>query len=93
MILCQIGILVLFVCFIEDGIMKQIGKWSDMSLLKMAVLKTVSVKEFVRITSIAVSVFGLTLVHLFIVGIIHFYRLYWEISALSYLCQSQVVWD
>ena len=47
-----------------------------MSLLKMAVLKTVSVKEFVRITSIAVSVFGLTLVDLFIVGIIHFYRLY-----------------
>ena len=53
-------LLVLFVCFIEDGIMKHIGKWSDMSLLKMAVLKTVSLKELVRIWSIAVVVFRVT---------------------------------
>ena len=32
---------VLCLCFIEDGIMKHIGKWSDLSLLKMEVLKTV----------------------------------------------------
>ena len=48
---------VFFVCFIENGIMKYI-EWSDMSLLKMAVLKTMSVKEIVRIWSIAVVVFG-----------------------------------
>ena len=28
---------------------KHIGKWSDMSLLKITVLKTVSTKELVRI--------------------------------------------
>ena len=65
---------VLFICFIEDGIMKQIGKLSDMSLLKIAVLKTVSMKEFVRIWSIVV--FCVTLVGLSTVGIFHFYRLY-----------------
>ena len=32
-------------CFIEDGMMKQIRKWSDMSLLKMTVLKTVSSRK------------------------------------------------
>ena len=41
-----------------------------MSLLKMAVLKTVSLKELVRIWSIAVVVFRVILVGLFIVGII-----------------------
>ena len=68
---------VLFFSFIEDGIRKHTGKWSDMSLLKMAVLKT-SVSERVseniiyRILSIAVVVFRVTLFGLFVVGIIPF---------------------
>ena len=65
-------VFVSFVCFIEDEIIRQIGKWSDMFLLKMAVLKTVSVKKFLKIWSIAVAVLSLTLVGLFIVGIIPF---------------------
>ena len=40
---------VTFSCFEGDGIMKHIGKWSDTSHLYMAVLKTVSQKEFVSI--------------------------------------------
>ena len=63
---------VFLVCFIENGIMKYIGEWLDMSFFKMAVLKTVPVKEFVRIWSIALVVFRVTLVGLFIVGIIPF---------------------
>ena len=81
--------LVLFVCFIEDGIMKQIGKWSDMSLIKMTNLKTVSVKEFVRIWFIAVVIFCATLIGLLLESY-HLYRLCWEISALSYLHHGQV---
>ena len=66
------GNLVLFVCFVEDGIKKHIWKWSDMSLLKMAVSKTVSVKEFLRIWPIAFVAFCVTAFGLFIVGIIPF---------------------
>ena len=40
-----------------------------MSVLKIADLKSVSVKELVRIWSIAVAVFIVTLVGLFIIGI------------------------
>ena len=40
---------------------RQIGKWSDMSVLRIAFLKTESLKQFVRIWSIDVAVFLETL--------------------------------
>ena len=55
-----------------NGIIRQIGKWSEMSLLKNAVLKFLSIKELVQIWSIAVVLVLVTLVDLFMVGIIPF---------------------
>ena len=56
-----------------DGRKRQIGKWSEISVLKIADLKLVSTKELVRMWSIAVAVFIVTLVGLIIVGI----KLFW----------------
>ena len=74
LILCQIllnmkATFLISVCFTEVRIMKQIRKWPNMSLLRVTVLKTVLVKEFVRIWSIAVVVFHVALGDLFIVRI------------------------
>ena len=55
-----------------DGIIKQIGKLSKISLLQIAVLKFLSIKELVRIWSIAVAVVLVILVGLFMVGIMPF---------------------
>ena len=57
----------------ENGSKSQTGKWSEISVLKIADLKLVSTKELVRIWSIAGAVFIVTLVGLFIVGI----KLFW----------------
>ena len=51
---------------------RQIGKWSETSYLRIAVLKIVAVYELIKIWSMAVSVSLVTLVALFIVGIIPF---------------------
>ena len=48
---------------------KQIGKWSEMSILNINVLKLGYTNKFVRIWSIIVNVFFVTLVGLFTVGI------------------------
>ena len=56
-----------------DGRKRQIGKCSEISVLKIADLELVSTKELVRMLSIAVAVFIETLVGLFIVGI----KLFW----------------
>ena len=59
-----------------DARKRQIGKWSKISVLKIADLKLVSTKELVRIWSITVAVSIVTLVGLFIVGI----KLFWWIK-------------
>ena len=51
------------------GRKRQIGKSSEISVLKIADLKLVSTMELVRMWSIAVAVFIVTLLGLFIVGI------------------------
>ena len=48
--------------------MKQIGKWSDTSLLIIVVLKLLSIKELVSIKSMAVAVILVTRVGLFNAG-------------------------
>ena len=50
-----------FLALFSRGNERQIGKWSDMSVLRIAFLKTESMKEFVRIWSIDVAVFLETL--------------------------------
>ena len=56
-----------------DGRKRKIGKLSEILVLKIADLKLVSTKELVRMLSIAVAVFIMTLVGLLIVGI----KLFW----------------
>ena len=63
----------LFSSIIGDKKKTQIGKWLLISLLKIVVLKLVSTKQFVMIWSIAVAAFLVTLVGLFIIGIILFW--------------------
>ena len=58
---------------LDVGCRKQIGKWSEMSILNINVLKLVFTNKFVRIWSIIVDVFLVTLVGLFTVGI----KLFW----------------
>ena len=48
---------------------KQIGKWSEMSILNINVLKLVFTNEFVRILSIITDVFLVTLGDVFNVGV------------------------
>ena len=55
----------------------------------MAVLKTVPVKQLVKMWSIAVAIFLVTLVGL-LLGSCHFGKLNWENSALFYLYHGQV---
>ena len=54
---------------LDVGCRKQIQKWSEMSILNINVLKLVFTNKFVRIWSIIVDVFLVTLVGLFTVGI------------------------
>ena len=49
-----------------DGNIKQIGKWSETLTFKIAVLRFLSIKELLRIWSIAVTKVLVTLVGLFI---------------------------
>ena len=56
-----------------DGRKRKVGKLSEILVLKIADLKLVSTKELVRMLSIAVAVFIMTLVGLLIVGI----KLFW----------------
>ena len=56
-----------------DGRKRKVGKSSEILVLKIADLKLVSTKELVRMLSIAVAVFIMTLVGLLIVGI----KLFW----------------
>ena len=51
----------------------QIGKWSETSDLIIAVLKVFSTKLLVMIWPIVVAIFSVTLVGLFMVGIIPFW--------------------
>ena len=51
----------------------QIVKWSLISLLKISVLKLVSTRQFVMIWSVAAAVLLVTLVRLFIIGVILFW--------------------
>ena len=46
----------------DFGCRKQIGKWSEVSVLNIIVLKLVFAKDFVKTWSIAVDVFLVTLV-------------------------------
>ena len=59
---------------LDVGCRKQIGKWSEMSVLN--VLKLIFTKKSVRIWSIVVGVFLVILVGLFTVWI----KLFWEIK-------------
>ena len=52
---------------LDDGRKRQIGKWSEKPLLITADLKLVSINELVRMQSITVAVFIVTLGGLFIV--------------------------
>ena len=54
---------------LADGIRKITGKWSDKSDLKIPDLKVLSIKVFVKILSIAVTIF---LLDFFMVRIIPF---------------------
>ena len=47
-ILLQIKVVLFSLCVEDDGTKKQVGKCLDISFLKMIVLKTVSVKQLVR---------------------------------------------
>ena len=53
----------------KNGSKRQTGKWSDISVLEIAYLKSVSAKELVKIWLITAAVFIVTLVGLFVVGI------------------------
>ena len=59
---------------LDVGCRKQIGKWSEISVLN--VLKLIFTKKSVRIWSIVVGVFLVILVGLFTVWI----KLFWEIK-------------
>ena len=54
---------------LDVGYRKQIGKWSEISILNVNVLKLVFINEFLRIWSIIFDAFFVTLVVSFIVGI------------------------
>ena len=60
---------------LDDGRKRQIGKWSEKPLLITADLKLVSINELVRMQSITVAVFIVTLGGLFIVKLNYFGRL------------------
>ena len=71
---------------------RQIGKWSETSYLRIAVLKIVSVYELVKICSIAVLVLLVTLVGLFMIVLCRFHRLYLKILVLLYVFNYQELW-
>ena len=58
---------------LDVGCRKQTRRWSEISILDINVLKLVFTNEFIRIWSIIVEVFLVTLVSFFTVGI----RLFW----------------
>ena len=88
-ILLKINEVLFSILGLVDGIIKQIGKWSETSLLKIAVLKFLSKKELVRILSIAVAVVLVTLVVSFMVSC-HFCKSNSKNHALFYLIHDQV---
>ena len=63
----------------------QIGKWSETADLIIAVLKVFSTKLLVRIWSISVAVFLVTLVGLFMVVIIPFWYIKFKKSLTSFI--------
>ena len=65
----------------------QIGKWSETSVLIIVALKVFSTKLLVMIWSIAVAVFLVTLVGLFMVGIIPFWYIKFK-KSLTFLFLS-----
>ena len=68
---------------------RQIGKSSETSYLRIVVLKIVSVYELVKICSIAALVLLVTLVGLFMIVLCRFHRLYLKILVLFYVFNYQ----
>ena len=83
-----IYIYLLHFCFHLSLVIKktQMGKWSLISLLKLAVLKLISTKQFWMIWSVTVAV---TLVGLFIIGII----LFWYSKFRKFCTFLQLSWS
>ena len=61
---------------LDVGCRKQMGKWFEILILNINVSKLALTNEYVRIWSIIVGVFAVTLLGLFIVGI----KLFWWIK-------------
>ena len=71
-ILFKIKEVLLFVLDFVDGLTKEIGKRSQMFLLNITVSKLLSTKELVRICSIAVVAFLVTVLGLFMINTMPF---------------------
>ena len=70
--LLKIEITLFFNNIFRDSMIRQIGKWSQISPLRIVLLKFVSVYQLVKIQSMAVAVLLITLVGLFMIGVMRF---------------------